>query len=135
MTTGVAQCIFDRNIDCELRAIDHMILTSNKPLLTTIIRCDRGAVSTRLPVPWTTLPRDARLPTKKATMEPARRRSTDAILFCSNQSHMFNEDAQKAFISSGTLPGHIYEPRYIFRPNAMIWIEHRRRMFALPSSC
>ena len=135
MTTGVAQCIIDRNIDCELRAIDHMILNSNKPLLTTIIRCDRGAVSTRLPVPWTTLPRDASLPTKKATMQPARRRSTDAILFCSNPSHMFNDDTQKAFISSGTLPGHIYEPRYIFRPNAMIWIERRRRTFALPSSC
>ena len=36
---------------------------------------------------------------------------------------MFNDDTQKAFISSGTLPGHIDEPRYIFRPNAMIWIE------------
>ena len=68
-------------------------------------------------------------------MQAARRRSTDAILFCSNDSHMVNDDTQKSFLSSGMLPGRIYEPRYFFRPNAMMRIGRRRRTFALPSSC
>ena len=68
-------------------------------------------------------------------MQAARRRSTDAILFCSNHSHMVNDDTQKSFLSSGMLPGRIYEPRYFFRPNAMMRIGRRRRTFALPSSC
>ena len=47
-------------------------------------------------------------------MQAARRRSTDAILFCSNRSHMVNDDTQKSFLSTGMLPGRIYEPRYFF---------------------
>ena len=68
-------------------------------------------------------------------MQVARRRSTDAILFCSNDSHMVNDDTQKSFLSTGMLPGRIYEPRYYFRPNAMMRIGRRNRTFKLLSSC
>ena len=49
MTTGVAHWIIDRKIDREVQAINHMILDSIKTLLSMVIRCDRGAVSTRIP--------------------------------------------------------------------------------------
>ena len=49
MTTGVAQSITDRNIDCELRAIYHMSLDSISTLLPMVISCDCGSFFFRLP--------------------------------------------------------------------------------------
>jgi hypothetical protein len=49
MTTGVVQWIIDRCINCELRAIHHMILDSINKILPMVTKQYSGAFSERLP--------------------------------------------------------------------------------------
>ena len=93
-----------------------------------------GQFPSASPVPWTTLPRDAILSTKKIQCRPhaaeARMRFCSALINLTwsmmiRRSHSFRlECYPDVFMSHVTF----------FRPNAMMWIWRRRRTFALPSS-
>ena len=87
------------------------------------------------PVPWTTLPRDAILSTKKIQCRPhaaeARMRFCSALINLTwsvmiHRSHSF---------LLGCYPDVFMSRVTFFLPNAMMRIGRRRRTFALPSSC
>ncbi len=66
-------------------------------------------------------------------MHPVRCRSTVKILLSFKPFHMVHDDKQKAFVSSGTYPLHIFEPHCNLRPNAMMQMPRGRAPAAAPA--
>jgi hypothetical protein len=95
-----------RYLSLDSRQHQNIIAHGNHLLLWVIFLPPPSFPGLRYPVMQVHRPR--------ATMHDTRLRSKVAVLFCSTKSHIVNNYLRKSFLTSGTLPGRIYEPHCFF---------------------